>query len=324
MQRYNFTNPLFLLKIESMIRRFFIIICLLFLTACDDGDIITVDLEFDQELERCDNFEDVYLLYDTREDPNESLTLILPKPAYNYLFTTATPEGIPEVITIANDIRFNYRIYNKPLSNDVLCNPLSDPDLVVQEDYEATSGNIKVTVTVVDDDDDGIPSADEGQDPNGDGDFSDAQDSDGDGIPDYLDEDDDNDNVKTEDEDDNNDNDDNPFTDFRDTDGDTIPDYLDTDDDGDGIDTNLEDENGDILGIPNPLDDFQESNDGTPVPPRFLDNNAVESFAFPGLIENSYIRTIRSRFSIENAGLTIINSDIIEFGTFETTETIED
>lgn len=307
-----------------MIRRIFLIICLLLLTTCDDGDVITIDLEFDQELERCDNFEDVYLLYDTREDPNESLTLILPKPAYDYLFTTATAVDVPEQIPIANSIRFNYRIYNKPLSGDVLCDPLSDPNLVVQEDYEASTGTVQVTVTVVDDDNDGIPSADEGQDPNGDGDFSDAQDTDADGIPDYLDEDDDNDNVKTEEEDDDDDNDDNPFTNPRDTDGDTVPDYLDIDDDGDGIDTNLEDENGDINGIPNPLDDFQESSDGTPVPPRFLDNTAVESFAFPGLIGNAYTRTVRSTFVILNAGLTVINSDVINFGSFISTTIIED
>ena len=51
MERYNFTNPLFLLKIESMIRRFFICFLLVFLVACDDGDIITIDLDFEGELD---------------------------------------------------------------------------------------------------------------------------------------------------------------------------------------------------------------------------------------------------------------------------------
>ena len=62
-----------------MVRRFYILFCLAFLVACDDGDIINVTLDFDEVLERCDNFEDSYLVYNTREDPNEALILILPK-----------------------------------------------------------------------------------------------------------------------------------------------------------------------------------------------------------------------------------------------------
>ena len=71
MKRYNFTNPLFLLKIEAMIRRFYILFCLVFLVACDDGDILTVQLDFEQELERCDNFEDSYIIFDTKDDLSE-------------------------------------------------------------------------------------------------------------------------------------------------------------------------------------------------------------------------------------------------------------
>ena len=101
MQRYNFTNPLFLLKIESMIRRFFIIFSLIGFTTCNDGDIINVTLEFDKELDRCDNFENAYLLYDTREDPNEALILTLPKPDYDYLFS-ALPDNEPVTLPIGS------------------------------------------------------------------------------------------------------------------------------------------------------------------------------------------------------------------------------
>lgn len=319
MQRYNFTNPLFLFKIESMIRRFYIILCFAFLFTCDDGDIINITLEFDEELERCDDFEDVYLLYDSREDPNESLTLILPKPTYDYLFTTATPADTPEQFNVSGGVQFNYRIYNKVLQDEVLCSVLSDPDLVVLEDYQADSAAmVEVTVSIEDDDNDGIPSTDE--DLNGNGDFDD-DDFDGDGIANYLDEDDDNDNVLTINEDDDDDNDDNPFTDMRDTDGDGNPDYLDMDDDGDGIDTRLEDENENN----NPLDDFEETS-SLPNTPRFLDNTAAEGYnpANIDFINNEYTRSVRTIFTITNANLGPINSTVINFGTYKSSITIND
>lgn len=85
-----------------------------------------------------------------------------------------------------------------------------------------------------DDDNDGIPTADE--DVNGNGDLTD-DDSDGDGIPDYLDPlDTDGDTIPDLVEDANNDG--NPAND--DTDGDGTPDYLDLDSDNDGIPDRVE------------------------------------------------------------------------------------
>jgi hypothetical protein len=84
-----------------------------------------------------------------------------------------------------------------------------------------------------DDDGDGILTADEGADPNGDGDPSDAVDTDGDGTPDYLDDDDDNDGIPTSVEIAN-------APPGGDTDGDGIPDHLDLDSDNDGINDVIE------------------------------------------------------------------------------------
>ena len=309
MQRYNFTNRLFLFKIESMIRRFFIILCFISLTTCDDGDIIAVQLEFDQELERCDNFEDSYLIYDTREDPNEALLLVLPKPQSDFLFTDATETPIE--LTIPSEAQFNYRTYNRTIDSDALCNVLGDPNLMVLEDNEATAGTVQVTVTIIDDDNDGIPSEDE----YGPGGIDDPQDSDEDGIPDYLDEDDDNDNVKTEDEDDN-DDDDNPFTNPLDTDGDNIPNYLDDDDDGDGIDTRLEDQNSN-KNPRNPDDQVDDEND-IPIY-RYLYNHptAMEAFPDSGFISNTYTRSVFTTFLILNTGIGPVSATEIPFGTYE-------
>ncbi len=82
-------------------------------------------------------------------------------------------------------------------------------------------------VQILDDDKDGVLTADE--DLNGDGDPT-NDDTDGDGIPNYLDTDDDGDGIDTIDEDANGDG--NPAND--DADGDGIPDYLDTVDNSGG------------------------------------------------------------------------------------------
>lgn len=311
MERYNFTNPLFLLKIESMIHRFYLIFCLLFLVACDDGDIITVDLDFQGELNLCEDFDDSYVVFDTREDPNEALILIFDKnEVSDAYFNTEITEDNPVVLNIdMTSVRFIYRTYNRTLTQNDFCSVIPPSDLVILEDYEAQSGTVQITTTVIDDDNDGIPSINE--DLNGNGNLED-DDFDNDGIPNYLDQDDDGDNVDTIDEDDDEDGDGNPFTNPRNTDGTDEVDYLDTDDDNDGILTRLEDQNENQ----NPLDDFVIS-EGVSVLRYLLDDPiAMEAFPDPGTADNVYTSTVTTNFLIFNAGLEIINSTIIDFGNY--------
>ena len=316
MERSNFINRLFLLKIESMIRRF-ILSCLLFtLFTCNDGDILTVDLDFDQNLEYCDNNINSFLIYDTRQDPNESLSLIITRNADDeFPFTIPTPTDTPTELTInGNQIRFIYRTYNRALGTGELCEVIPPADLNIVEDYEADSGDVEITVTIEDDDGDGIPSDLEGRgEPDEDGNYPNALNSDGDEFPDYLDEDDDNDNVKTSEEIDNTDldGDDDPTTNPLDTDSDGIPDYLDEDDDGDGIDTIEEDEDGDK----NPLNDRNTNADGDLVP-HF--RNVLEDtfYASPGLTANNeYKRTVNARIIVRNINLEILSATEVDLGT---------
>lgn len=314
MERYNFTNPLFLLKIESMIRRFFILCCCAFLTTCDDGDILTVDLEFDEILEQCNNFEDFHLVYDTRDDPNEALILIFPKSTINdALFTSATTLDVPTQLTInASTTRFIYRTYNRTLTASDICAVIPPANLTIREDYEALSGDVYITSTIVDDDNDGVPSVIE----YGPGGIDNPQDTDGDGIPDYLDIDDDGDNVLTKNELDelDEDGDDDPLTNPLDTDGDGIPNYLDDDDDGDGVLTRLEDANG----LNGPGDDRIAVN-GVLVQ---LYLNPLEDTAYDfedyDAFENKYSRTVTTKFTINNTDLTIFRSTEIDLGTLTT------
>lgn len=298
-----------------MTRFFYIIFALLLLTACDDGDIFTVDLVFDKDLDMCTNNTQSFLIYDTREDPSESLSLIIPRSTNaEYPFTEPTAVDEPISFTInGSSIRFLYRTYNRTLTSSELCDPIPPSDLTITNDYEAPSGTAFATVTVEDDDNDGIPSDLEGRgemDENGD--FPNAQDSDDDGIPDYLDQDDDNDNVPTINEIDTDDIDgDGDPTNNLDTDEDGIPDYLDEDDDGDGVNTILEDEDQDM----NPRDDLNVNADGVTVP-HYLNTLEDTPYGNPGLTDtNIYTRTVTVNFLIIDFNLEILSSDAIDFGT---------
>lgn len=310
MLRYNFTNPLFLFKIESMMRRIYILLCLVFLVACDDGDIITVDLEFDKELNYCDNNIGSFLIFDLREDPNESLSVIIPRSTnQEFPYTEPTPADTPHEYTINGSTnRFIYRTYNRAVGTNELCEAIAPGTLNIIDDHEAESGTIYVTVNVDDDDGDGIPSDMEGRgemDENGN--YPNAEDFDGDGIPNYQDEDDDNDNVLTKFETGEIDNEGNPTLD---TDGDLILDYLDIDDDGDGINTILEDENGDK----NPRND-QNTNAEDMLIAHYLNPLETTVYDSPGLLEtNEYTRTITASFFITNFNLDILSSPQLDLG----------
>jgi len=295
-----------------MRKLFFICFISLLIASCDDGDIITIELEFDQELSLCGDTEsDNYVVYDIKTDPNESLTLLFPSNSSNdKIFNPSTTPYTSE-FNISSSVRFNYRTYNGDPSG-LICEEIPDSDVSITQDYEASGGTVMTETTFVDDDEDGIPS--ELEDINGNGDLED-DDTDGDGIPNYKDNDDDNDNVPTLNENPD-DNGDGLIDDAQDTDGDTIPDYLDTDDDNDGTITRYEDENLNQ----NLQDDFA---DGSTIK-RYLDAAANDVFVNDNLNSNVFKRSITAKFDIMNTDLGVLNSDLIELGTYSTTLTIED
>jgi hypothetical protein len=280
----------------------------LFLLSCNDGDIITVKLDFDKVLQLCGDVNSAnYVIYDVKTNPDETLTLLFPGNSTNDLIFN--PPSSPHSGSFSingNSVKFNFRTYDGN-PTELICAEIPSSTVNIIEDNEAQSGTVTYTSTFVDDDNDDVPTANENPDPNGDGNFDDAQDTDGDLIPDYLDEDDDGDNVLTKSE--NPDpNDDNDIADAQDTDGDLIPDYLDDDDDGDGVITRYEDENLDE----NPLNDLALD----AIVARFLDNTATDIFVNDVFISNTFTRTITTLFTITNTDLGVLNTDEIVLGTY--------
>lgn len=282
---------------------------LLIVTSCNDGDIIDVQLEFDGELTKCNLSTTEHLVYEIKNDPYESLSLIFPMNTNtNLIFNPSVTPHLYEFPINNSTVKFNYRTYDGNPEN-LLCQLIPDPNTSIIKDYFASAGLVKTVSTFYDDDEDGIPTHIE--DLNLDGDNNPATnptDSDGDGIPDYLDADDDNDNVLTINEN-HNYTAANGLSNAQDTDGDGIPDYLDDDDDGDGILTRLEDANGDG----NPRNDFAIDSNVA----RYLDNLAVEPFAGANLNPNSYKRFFKVEFTLYNINIEVLSTDELYLGAYE-------
>lgn len=290
----------------------FLLFSLFTLLSCNDGDILTVSLDFDKNLDLCGNTEsDNYVIYDIKTDPNESLTLLFPSNSNTGRIFNPEESPYSYELSISSAVRFNYRTYDNDPAG-LICQEIPSSEVSIIEDYLASGGKVVTQSTFTDDDQDGIPS--ENEDLNGNGNLED-DDSDGDSIPNYKDFDDDGDNVSTrlEKPDPNSDGN---LDDSQDTDNDGIPDYLDTDDDNDGLITRHEDEN--LNG--NLQDDFADGS----VIARYLDNNATESFVYEVINSNVFTRTILVEFSIINTNLEIINTDFIDLGIFTSSLTIED
>ena len=279
-------------------RNFLIFILSVFTFSCNDGDVISVQLDFDKNLTLCgDESSQNYILFDTKSAPFESLTLLFSNNSQaQSIFNTENSGDIRTINIDGSSVKFNYRTYNAD-PNTYICQDIPDANVSVINNYEALSGYAVFTTTFLDDDNDGVPTALE---------FD--GDTDNDGIPNYKDNDDDGDNVPTINEkpDPNGDGD---LADMQDTDGDLIPDYLDNDDDGDGTLTKFEDENNNG----NLFDDLAT---GASVA-RFLDNTVMTVFESDFSNLNEFSRDFTVNVTLENIDISILSTDSFYLGFYE-------
>jgi len=301
----------------------FFALSMLCLNSCDDGDIITFELDFEDTFEVCDGGDDL-VFYKTKDDPSESLSLKLNNVNLSdILIVDADTSVFDKIYTISTTNPFNYRTYsNTTLPSDLFCNAIPNSDVKIKEDIESTSGSATLRTVLVEDDDDGIPA--ELEDINGNGDLED-DDTDGDGLPNYIDADDDGDNVltKNEDHDDTDLNvdsngDGDPTNDRNgdgdptndDTDGDGIPDYLDTDDDGDGTLTRNEEK-----GTP---DQVLENDITNPeIGPDYLNDLVDDNLEATKYREHTISQTYTVTLIISNFDLEFISQDVFDFGVLD-------
>ncbi|SFD24884.1 hypothetical protein [Algibacter pectinivorans] len=290
-----------------MRKLFFVLLASISLTinGCDDGDIITVELDFDDTFQVCEGGDDL-VFYKTKSDPAESLSLKLSNVNIESILNVDAT-GVYEItynISTANP--FNYRTYsNASLPTNLFCEVIPSAEVTITQDIESTSGTANLRTVLTEDDNDGIPA--ELEDLNGNGNYDD-DDTDGDGIPNYIDADDDGDNILTKDEnpDPNGDGD---LSDAQDTDGDGIPDYLDPDDDGDGVDTR--DEENDSQDQ-NPANDFTTNEVAD-----YLNKEISTSVPATAYREHTISQTYLITVQISNFDLEFISLDNFDFGALE-------
>ncbi len=306
----------------------YLFICLISLTACDDGDVITVEFDFEDTFNACGDI----VFYKTIEEPAQSFSLQLTSPTLtidDLLETEPDPDNsnlvivtTPEYIYTLNETSniFNYRTYAS-IPSSPFCNDIPPADLNVTQNDVSAGGIATIKIELVEDDDDGVLA--ENEDPNTDNDddpLTTPLDTDNDGIPNYLDIDDDGDNVLTQTElvvlDPNTDNDDNPLTNPLDTDGDGIPNYLDNDDDGDGVATRDEEN---FSQDNNPTNDITDNTVG----PDYLNTNITIDTTEPATSYRTH--AIKQEFKVsiilEDISFPTISEQFIDFGTLTNSAT---
>lgn len=284
-------------------------ICLLSFYTCSDGDIITVEFDFDDTFSTCSGT-NALVFYKTRNDPSESLSIKIAGLSLADLLVVDANNTYEADFQLSATNPFNYRTYSNSTlpTSGVFCSDIPLSTLKITQDIESTSGTVSIKTVLTEDDNDGIPAKLE--DRNGNGNLED-DDTDGDGIPNYLDADDDGDNVLTINEkpDPNGDGD---LSDALDTDSDGIPNYLDTDDDGDGVLTrNEENESQDQ----NPTNDISN----TLIGPDYLNAEVISSVPATKYREHTIKQTYVVTLTVSNFDLKIISLDVFDFGTLSDT-----
>ena len=287
-------------------KKYILLAFMVFFLTCDDGDINTINLDFEDTFTALECNGNI-ILYKTKSDPAESLAIVLNGLTIEDLqnITNSTEYNID-----GNTVRFNYRTYSNATidGNEVFCSNIPPSSVMIISDDESSAGTITITNVLVEEDDDGIPA--EFEDINGNGDLDD-DDTDMDGVPNYLDEDDDGDNVSTsnEDVDPNGDGD---FSDALDTDGDGTPNYLDNDDDGDGIETRDEENISQDL---NPINDISADINGVPTEDYLNPNVAVQAIDTSQFYHHEIQQTYTITIIVRDFNLSTLTQQELDFGT---------
>ena len=282
-------------------------ICLLSFYTCNDGDIITVEFDFEDTYSVC-NGTDALVFYKTKDDPSESLSIKIASLSLEDILEVGDDNVYEENFSLSSTNPFNYRTYsNSSLpTSGLFCSEIPLSTIKITQDIESTSGTVSIKTVLTEDDNDGIPAALE--DINGNGNLED-DDTDGDDSPNYLDVDDDGDNVLTINEKpDPDDNDD--ISDALDTDSDGIPNYLDNDDDNDGVLTRDEENESQDQ---NPSNDISNSLIG----PDYLNAAIATKIGATKYREHTIYQTYVVTLTVSNFDLQIISLDVFDFGTLE-------
>lgn len=121
---------------------FGLLLLVLTLNGCDDGDLILETIDFDNATtQSCPNNNVLYRL-----NEKEALLLEIPKSVFQ---NEATPIGEPIEISIGGDNRVFYRFYNGVVASDNICETIPPATPNVVDQWIAKGGLIQIYTTAV-------------------------------------------------------------------------------------------------------------------------------------------------------------------------------
>jgi hypothetical protein len=140
---FNSLKKLFLLKISVPMKRILgLLAMLLFINACDDGELTVDTIDFaDVAILKCQNKEILYKI-------NGSKMLILAIPLDNFP-DNETLEDQPIQVQITGDIQVVYRVYNGEPTSANICDIVTAATPNLTEEWNAVSGIIQITSRAV-------------------------------------------------------------------------------------------------------------------------------------------------------------------------------
>lgn len=142
--KFNSIKNLFLLKNYTipMKRILCILSLLLFITACDDGNLTVDPIDFSEgPIQKC-SLKDI--LYKVKG--SEMLFIEIPSSYFN---NDQTPAGTPTIIPLSSTIKVTYRKYASETSSLNICPQAPDATPNLVEQWQATEGTIELTSTAV-------------------------------------------------------------------------------------------------------------------------------------------------------------------------------
>nr|WP_294936949.1 hypothetical protein [uncultured Flavobacterium sp.] len=126
-----------------MKKLFGLLICVLLLAGCDDGDIVLQSFNFDSAaIQKCSDKDLLFKI-------NGEELLLVDIPASNFP-NEITPVGSPRIVTISATNRVLYRKYNGTVGNTTICSDIPPASPTVLNEWNAASGGtIQITTTAI-------------------------------------------------------------------------------------------------------------------------------------------------------------------------------
>lgn len=115
---------------------------LLFITACDDGDLTVDVIDFSEvAAQKCSAKDVIYKIKD-----GEMLFLEIPASTFT---ENETLENAPILVALSSTVKATYRKYDATVTANNICPTVPDATPNVTEQWDATSGTVEITATAI-------------------------------------------------------------------------------------------------------------------------------------------------------------------------------